>query len=64
MAHARDPAALVRDAAEAGDWRLVELIARVMSRRPLPSASWGRRVYAVLVSKLGLTTGADDYHRG
>ena len=31
MPNAHDPAALVRHAVQAGDWRLVELIARILA---------------------------------
>ena len=34
MSDAHDPAALVRHAVQAGDWRLVELIARMLSGQP------------------------------
>jgi hypothetical protein len=55
MSDVRDPAALVRHAAEVGDWRLVELLAHVLgggSDRPLLGA---RRAYCKLVLLLGLS---------
>ena len=41
MSDAHDPAALVRHAVQAGDWRLVELIARMLAR-PTERAARGR----------------------
>jgi hypothetical protein len=63
MPDAYDPTALVRHAVAAGDWRLVELMAR-----RLTSASPGRRVsarraYETLVVILGLASDSGDYHR-
>ena len=43
MPDAHDPAALVRHAAQAGDWRLVELIARMLEW-PLTGAARPPRV--------------------
>ena len=65
MPDAHDPAALVRHAAQAGDWRLVELIARMLDGRAsaLP-ARRAHRAYATLVVKLGLAGGPGEYHRG
>lgn len=64
MPDAHDPAALVRHAAQAGDWRLVALITRILDGRAnaLP-ASTGHRAYATLVLKLGLARGSGEYHR-
>ena len=41
MSDAHDPAALVRHAVQAGDWRLVELIARMLAR-PSTAQATGR----------------------
>ena len=55
MSDVRDPAALVRHAVQVGDWRLVELLARVLggpSTGPLLAAG---RAYSTLVLLLGLS---------
>jgi hypothetical protein len=57
MPDAYDPTALVRHAAQAGDWRIVELIARLLSGDPSPRSIAARRAYWALVLKLRL---ADD----
>lgn len=63
MPDVHDPAALVRHAAQAGDWRLVDLVTRVLSgRASLPSTA-AHRAYATLVLKLGLADDGADYHR-
>jgi hypothetical protein len=64
MADAHDPAALVRHAAQAGDWRLVELIARLLNGRPTARPTAARRAYTTLVLQLGLTGDPRNYHRG
>jgi hypothetical protein len=64
MADAHDPAALVRHAAQAGDWRLVELIARILNGQPTARPTAARRAYVTLVPKLGLTGDPGNYHRG
>jgi len=63
MSDAHDPAALVRHAVQAGDWRLVELIARRLSGRSVVPSTAAHRAYAALVLKLGLAGDAADYHR-
>jgi hypothetical protein len=63
MPDAHDPAALVRHAAQAGDWRLVYLITRVLSGRPAAHSMAARRAYASLVRKLGLAGDLGNYHR-
>jgi hypothetical protein len=63
MADAHDPAALVRHAEQAGDWRLVDLITRMLSGQSSVPATAGRRAYAALVLKLGLSGDAAEYHR-
>ena len=55
MPDAHDPAALVRHAVQAGDWRLVELIARMLGGQPSARSSAARRAYGTLVVKLGLS---------
>lgn len=61
MRDVHDPMALVRHAVQAGDWRLVELIARVLGGRSVVPSTAGHRAYASLVRTLGL---AGDYHPG
>ncbi len=63
MPDAHDPAALVRHAAQAGDWRLVELIARLLSGDPSPRSIGARRAYRALVLKLGLAGDLGNYDR-
>jgi hypothetical protein len=63
MPDAYDPAALVRHAAEAGDWRLVELIARRLRGDSRVSGTIADRAYAELVVRLDLAGDAADYHR-
>jgi hypothetical protein len=60
---ARDPTALVRHAAQAGDWRLVELLARVIAGGMFQPSSTARRAYGTLVMKLGLRAECADYDR-
>jgi hypothetical protein len=60
MSDARDPTALVRHAIQAGDWRLVELIARMLNGQPSPPSQGARRAYGTLVVKLGLAGTAGD----
>ena len=55
MSDAHDPAALVRHAVQAGDWRLVELIARMLAASRARRPHGARRAYGTLVVKLGLT---------
>jgi hypothetical protein len=64
MRDALDPAALVRHAAQAGDWRLVELIARLLNGDPSPRSPGARRAYHSLVLKLGLAGDLGNYDRG
>jgi hypothetical protein len=63
MADAHDPAAIVRHAAQAGDWRLVYLITRILSGASTAPPTTGRRAYATLVLKLGLAGDLGNYHR-
>jgi len=62
MSDVRDPKALMRHAIQAGDWRLVELIARMLSGQLSSPAPGGRRAYGTLVVMLGLADPA-NYHR-
>ena len=64
MSDAHDPAALVRHAVQAGDWRLVELIARMLGGQPSPPSLGARRAYGTLVVKLGLSGSPANYDRG
>jgi hypothetical protein len=63
MSDAHDPAALVRHAAQSGDWRLVYLITRVLSGRSAAPPTPARRAYTALVLKLGLASDLCGYHR-
>lgn len=63
MRDAHDPAALVRHAAEAGDWRLVELVARVLGGDAGAARTTAQRAYGTLVLKLGLAGETGVYHR-
>ena len=64
MPNAYDPAALVRHAVQAGDWRLVELIARMLGGQPSSPSLGARRAYGTLVAKLGLSGSPAKYDRG
>jgi hypothetical protein len=64
MSDVRDPTALVHHAVLAGDWRLVELIARMLNGRPSTPALGARRAYGTLVVKLGLSGSPTTYDRG
>ncbi len=57
MPDAHDPAALVLHAVQAGDWRLVELIARILSGQPSTPNLSAHRAYGTLVVRLGLSSG-------
>jgi hypothetical protein len=63
MSDAYDPTALLRHAAQAGDWRLVDLITRMLSGRSTAPPTVARRAYATLVLKLSLASDLCDYHR-
>jgi hypothetical protein len=63
MPDAHDPAALVRHAVQAGDWRLVELIARLLGGVPTGRPGSARRAYGTLAVKLGLASDSGDYDR-
>ncbi len=54
MTDARDPMALLRHAAQVGDWRLLEAVARLLSGRRFQAAMAGDRAYGSLVILLGL----------
>jgi hypothetical protein len=56
MPDAHDPAALVHHAVQAGDWRLVELIGRMLGGQPIAPSLGARRAYDTLVVKLGLSS--------
>jgi hypothetical protein len=64
MSDAHDLTALVRHAAQAGDWRLVDLIVRLLSGRSSAPPTVARRTYATLAVTLGLAGDLCDYHRG
>ncbi len=54
MLDQHDPHALIRHAADAGDWRLVELLARVLTDRVHCRSPGTHRAYLALVRQLGL----------
>ena len=54
MGEYHDPQAIVRHAAEVGDWRLVELIGRLLSRGVNRKQRAAHRAYATLAARLGL----------
>jgi hypothetical protein len=62
MPDAYDPAALVRHAAQAGDWQLAYLITRLLSGRSTTPPTTARRAYASLVLSLGLVGDLCNYH--
>jgi len=57
MPESHDPRAIVRHAADARDWRLVELLGRILNQGARGQQRAARRAYATLAIKLGL---ADD----
>jgi hypothetical protein len=63
MTDARDPTALARHAVQVGDWRLVELLARLLSGGFSGRSMAARRAYGTLVVQLGLDD-PPNYHRG
>ena len=63
MSDAHDPGALVRHAVQAGDWRLVELIARILAGQSTAQSVGARRAYGTLVAKLGLSGSPAKYDR-
>jgi hypothetical protein len=64
MPDAHDPAALARHAVQAGDWRLVELIARLLGGQPTALSLGARRAYGTLVVRLGLSGSPAEYDLG
>jgi len=50
----RDHTALVRHAVQAGDWRLVELIAHALTAEGAGSLAAAQRAYCTLAMGLGL----------
>jgi hypothetical protein len=64
MPDAHDPAALVSHAVQAGDWRLVELVERMLGGHPSTPSLGASRAYGTLVVKLGLSGSPAKYHRG
>lgn len=63
MSDAYDPAVLMRHAAQAGDWRLVCLIMRMLLGRSGMPTTAAQRAYTTLVSRLGLVGDGGGYHR-
>lgn len=59
MTNPRDPMALLRHAAQAGDWGLVEAVTRLLTGRPV-AATAASRAYGSLVFLLGLAHGSYD----
>jgi hypothetical protein len=64
MSDPHDPTAILHHAAQADDWRLVELIARILSGRSTAPATTADRAYATLVVQLGLADDNCDYDQG
>jgi hypothetical protein len=63
MTDSCDPSALVRHAVQAGDWRLVELLAGWLAQRSTRPADDGmRRTYDTLVIRLGLSEPGVYHH--
>lgn len=62
MADRGSPQALIRHAAESGDWRLVELAVRTLEGRR--AASPARRAFDALALTLRLAPGSTDTRRG
>jgi hypothetical protein len=62
MKDVRDPLALLSHAIQAGDWKLVELLARVLAGQSSPRSFSASRAYAALVGGLGLGE-SDGYDR-
>lgn len=54
MPDARDPSALVRHAIQAADWRLLDLITRMLTGHAAVPTTPAGRAYSTLVSRLGL----------
>jgi hypothetical protein len=52
MPDVRDPSALMRHAVQAGDWRLVELIARILNGRASRGGRCARSAYSTLCLSL------------
>jgi hypothetical protein len=62
MSDIRDPAAVLRHAVQVGDWRLVELLARLLAGGFTGRAGVAHRAYDTLVVRLGLSE-PGNYHR-
>lgn len=63
MTDAHDPQALVRHAVQAGDWRLVELVVRLLAGASTQGHGSARRAYETLAVKLGLASDSGNYDR-
>ncbi len=55
MPESHDPRAIVRHAADVGDWQLVELLGRLLSRGTRLQHHAAHRAYMTLAVRLGLT---------
>jgi len=62
MPDTRDPTALLRHAVLVGDWRLAELLARLLAGSFTGRASVAHRAHTTLVARLGLGE-PRNYHR-
>ncbi len=60
MTNPPDPMALLRHAAQVGDWRLLEAVTRLLSARPRRSGAAGDRAYGSLIVLLGLADRSYD----
>ena len=58
MTDVRDPMALLRHAAQVGDWRLLEAVARLLSGCAARHTVAADRAYGSLVVLLGLASGS------
>lgn len=63
MSDTRDPAAVLRHAAQIGDWRLAELLSRVLAGGFGGQSTVAQRAYHTLVVRLGLSD-PGNYDRG
>jgi hypothetical protein len=62
MSDLRDPVALIHHALQVGDWKLVELVARVLQGDHSEGRDAGKHAYRTLVARLGLAA-VSDYDR-
>lgn len=63
MSDTRDPAAVLRHAIQVGDWRLAQLLDRLLAGGFTRHTAVAQRAYHTLVERLGLDD-PGDYDRG